>query len=80
MLEQSMQSPGGLVSIDAQTQHLFKTPRIGKIRRDGQFDIEWVDVKPQAPMPYPESRSPEQWNTLLEELYSGWGGRWSAPL
>ena len=78
MLEQSYQAPGGLVRIDPTTQHLFKTPRIGQIQADGQFSIQWVDVKPVAPMPYPESRSREQWNTLLDTLYEEWNEQWAA--
>ena len=78
MLLESIESPGGPLRFDSTTQHLFKTPRIGQIQPDGQFSIEWVDVKPVAPMPYPESRSPEQWNELLEELYQEWNSQWGA--
>ncbi len=78
MLLESIQSPGGPVRFDPVTQHLFKTPRIGQIQSDGQFSIEWVDVKPVAPMPYPESRSPEQWTELLDELYLEWNEQWAA--
>ena len=57
----------------------FKTPRIGQIGDDGQFEIVWQAVKPEAPAPYPPTRSPQEWNALVEDLYRGWGNHWSAP-
>ena len=69
----------GEVRVDAASQHLFKTPRIGRIRSDGQFDIVWTADTPIAPRPYPKSRTSAEWHALLSDLYNGWGERWSAP-
>jgi urea transport system substrate-binding protein len=79
MRNQRMRSPGGDVRVDPATQHTFKTPRIGRIRSDGQFDIIWTAEKPVRPSPYPDTRTTEQWRALLHDLYIGWGNRWSAP-
>jgi urea transport system substrate-binding protein len=80
MRNQRLRAPGGEVRIDATTQHTFKTPRIGQIREDGQFDIVWTSFETVEPQPYPPSRTAEQWRALLHDLHTGWGNRWSAPL
>ncbi|MDG2011928.1 MAG: transporter substrate-binding protein, partial [Pirellulaceae bacterium] len=41
MRNQRLQAPEGVVRIDPATQYTYKTPRIGKVRQDGQFDIVW---------------------------------------
>lgn len=76
---QRIESPGGLVRTDSATQHLFKTPRIGQITSAGQFEIVWTAAKLEPPLPYPASRTTEQWRALLHDLFTGWGNRWSAP-
>ncbi|MBX3439223.1 MAG: transporter substrate-binding protein, partial [Planctomycetaceae bacterium] len=78
MRNQRMQSPGGPVRIDPATHHTFKTPRIGRVLRTGQFEIVWTAGSPEPPDPYPPSRSAEQWQALLHDLYRGWNHRWSA--
>ena len=75
---QSFNAPEGVVYIDAETRHTWKTVRIGKIREDGQFDIVWSSEQPIRPVPYPVSRSKEKWNKFLWDLYGNWGNRWSA--
>ena len=49
---QTLQAPQGLVQIDAQTMHAFLTPRIGRSRADGGFDILRAAAAPVAPDPY----------------------------
>jgi urea transport system substrate-binding protein len=77
--DQKILAPEGEVTIDAATGHAFKTPRIGQINRDGQFEVIWSDVKPVPPLPFPPSRSRQAWEAFLLELYAGWGDRWEAP-
>ena len=77
MLNQRMQAPSGQVRIDPATQHTFKTPRIGRVQSDGQFEIVWTGVKPEPPNPYPETRTTQEWRALLHDLYAGWGNQWS---
>ena len=79
MRNQRMRAAEGEVRVDAGSQHLFKTPRIGRIQADGQFEIVWTADAPIAPRPYPKSRTSAQWHALLSDLYNGWGEQWSAP-
>ncbi len=49
------QAPGGLVKIDGETQHLYKTVRIGQVQADGQFKEVWNSGEPIKPDPYLKS-------------------------
>lgn len=55
-------APGGTVKIDGETQHLYKTVRIGKVRADGQFDEVWNSDELVKPDPYLKSY---EWATGL---------------
>jgi urea transport system substrate-binding protein len=76
---QSLNAPEGIVSIDPETQHAWRTVRIGRIGGDGQFTVVWSSQRPVRPLPYPMCQPPTFWNELLQRLYEGWGERWSAP-
>ena len=73
-----MIGPCGEVRIDPDTQHCFRTPRIGQITADGSFKIVWTAPEPLRPEPYPNTRSAEEWRTFLNDLFVGWGYRWAA--
>lgn len=75
--DQSYAAPGGLVYVDRFSQHLWKTVRIGKIQRDGQFEIVWSSGRPVRPIPFPAYRSTSEWESLLVKFYRGWGNHWS---
>jgi urea transport system substrate-binding protein len=45
-------APEGLVTIDGDNQHVYKTVRIGKIREDGLIDTIWETEEPVKPDPY----------------------------
>lgn len=79
MLHQRIDAPSGQLRIDPDTQHSFKTPMVGQIRGDGQFEILWAAPAPVRPQPYPATRSTADWKAFLHDLYTGWGERWSAP-
>lgn len=79
MQNQRMKAAEGDVRIDPGTQHLWKTPRIGKIQRDGQFEIVWTAPEPIEPLPYASSRTSEEWRAMLNDLHNGWGQNWAAP-
>ncbi len=76
---QSLAAPEGIVSIDSETRHTWKTVRVGKIRPDGQFEIVWSSETPTRPLPYPAFRSKPDWDAFLENLQTGWGGAWAHP-
>ena len=47
----SLSAPEGIVAVDADTRHLWKTVRIGKARADGQFEIVWQSPRLIRPAP-----------------------------
>jgi len=49
---QSIDAPQGRVTIDPETMHSFLTPRIGRSRKDFQFDILVEAACPVRPDPY----------------------------
>ena len=74
---QVLAAPEGIVYPDANTQHLWKAIRIGKIRKNGQFTIVWESGQPVRPVPYPPTRKPEDWQQFLTQLYEQWGKKWA---
>jgi urea transport system substrate-binding protein len=79
MRNQRMLSPGGEVRVDADSQHLWLTPRIGRVRDDGHFEVVWTAAAPEAPEPYPPSRTAADWKAFLHDLQREWKGQWTAP-
>jgi urea transport system substrate-binding protein len=79
MLMQSLDAPEGVISIDRDTQHTWRPFFIGKVQGDGRIEIVWTLGKPIRPVPFPFSRDRDQWEKFLENLQSGWGGKWQAP-
>jgi ABC-type branched-subunit amino acid transport system substrate-binding protein len=45
-------APQGRVKIDPDNNHVYTTPRIGRSRRDGAFDVVWQSPQPVKPDPY----------------------------
>lgn len=45
-------APGGVVRVDGDTQHTWKTVRIGQIREDGLIDEVWSSEGPIEPDPF----------------------------
>ena len=80
MLNQRLVAPEGEIRIDPDTQHCFKTPRVGQIQENGQFRIVWSAKEPIRPDPYPASRTAEDWKAFLHDLYAGWGNQWTSPV
>jgi urea transport system substrate-binding protein len=76
---QSFAAPEGIVYVDAENQHLWKTVRIGQVQADGQFAIVWTSARAIRPLPYPVFRLKAEWETWLDGLYRGWGGQWAHP-
>jgi len=82
--DQSFAAPEGLVYIDADTQHTWKTVRIGQIQSDGQFKIVWSSDKPIRPRPYPPYKTKAEWEEFLRQLTPAladqqWNGLWANP-
>jgi urea transport system substrate-binding protein len=60
-----------MVVVDPQTRHLWKTPRIGKVKPDAQFDIVWDAGRPLEPVPFPSYRYRDEWLQLLQSVAGG---------
>lgn len=68
LAHQSMDAPEGIVAVDFDTRHLWKTVRIGKARPDGQFDVVWQSGAPIHPSPFPFYRNRAEWRAALQKL------------
>lgn len=77
--KQSFLAPEGVVYVDLDNLHTWKSVRIGRIREDGQFDVVWSSARPVRPVPYPIYRSKADWERFLSDMYEGWGKRWANP-
>ncbi|MBW4023842.1 MAG: transporter substrate-binding protein [Proteobacteria bacterium] len=55
-----LQAPQGEVTIDADTMHAWLTPRIGRSRADGGFDIIEESAVPVRPDPYLVASTPRR--------------------
>lgn len=77
---QSLDAPEGIISIDPQTNHTWRPVYIGKARSDGQFDIKWTSEKPIRPIPYPITRTRDEWDGMLKSMFQGWKGSWANPV
>lgn len=79
MKDQSFDAPEGPVRIDPETQHTWKTFRIGQITSDRRFEVIYRSDQSIRPIPYHDSRTREQWDKFLDEWYQRWGGNWANP-
>jgi urea transport system substrate-binding protein len=66
LLRQSIKSPSGIAAIDADTRHLWKMIRVGRVRADGQFEQVFASSAPLRPAPWPGYRSRDAWQALLD--------------
>jgi urea transport system substrate-binding protein len=73
---QDWEAPGGPVRVDPATQHTDKVVRIGKVVDGRGFEVVYSSERPIAAVPYPDTRSREDWDRLLAELNRRWGGQW----
>ncbi|MDV7339572.1 urea ABC transporter substrate-binding protein [Terasakiella sp. A23] len=78
LLGQTLNAPSGIVYIDPNTQHTWRTVLIGQVRTDGNFDLIWDSGRPVRPVPYPGFFAKAKWEEFLSNLFEGWGGQWEA--
>jgi len=70
MLQHSTAAPSGIAAVDRGTRHRWKQVRMGKARSDEQFEVVWNSGETLPPNPFPDYRSPSEWQpqvTALEE-------------
>jgi branched-chain amino acid transport system substrate-binding protein len=65
LLDSEFMAPQGMVKIDAENHHAYLTPRIGRVRDDGQFDILQEAKQPVKPDPYLVAHSLEDWSARV---------------
>jgi len=66
LLRQTVSAPSGVAAIDANTRHLWKSLRIGRVGANGQFTPVYVSPRPLRPAPWPSHRHPEEWAQIVE--------------
>lgn len=50
--EIKINAPGGTIQVDGESQHMYKTVRIGKINENGLIDEVWASKGPVKPDPF----------------------------
>ena len=68
LAQQTLPAPEGIVAVDHETGHLWKTVLLGKARPDGQFDIVWKSAQPVHPAPFPFYHSRTEWLAVQQTL------------
>lgn len=76
---QTLEAPEGLIRMDGETQHLWKTVRVARFEPDSQFRVVWSTESPIKPEPFPASRSRSDWEDFLVGRFEDWGRKWTAP-
>ena len=70
---QSLDAPEGVVTVDSENLHNWRTFSLGKVRTDGQFEVVFSLTKPIPPVPFPATRPRKEWTALIESLPAGVG-------
>lgn len=65
LLGMELMAPQGMVKIDVDNHHAYLTPRIGRVRKDGQFDILHEAKQPVKPDPYLVEHSLDDWSARV---------------
>jgi urea transport system substrate-binding protein len=72
-------APEGIVSIDHDSLHSWKTVRIGQADATGQFHVVWQSNYPIQPSPFPLMVSKQQARDYIQGWYERWNRHWVAP-
>lgn len=65
---QAFNAPQGLIHIADKSLQMWQFARIGKIRSDKKFTILWSSAKAVQPVPYPPTRTVDEWKMLYMQL------------
>ncbi len=71
--------PIGELKIDPDTLHSWLPTRIGRIHADGSVEAVAGSETPIRPIPFPPSRTRNEWDRYLTDLFLGWDNQWQAP-
>lgn len=70
ILGMEFDAPQGLVKIDAENHHTYLTPRIGRAKADGQFEILREASHSIKPDPYLVDHSVDDWSLRIESSHT----------
>lgn len=70
-------APEGFIYVDSTSLYTWKTVYVGRLRSDGQFTIVWDSTRTVQPLEVPTFGTKQQWEQYIQDLYIGWGNRWS---
>lgn len=65
---QSLHAPGGPVSVDPGSLHVWHVARVLRMEEAGDWREAWTSGVPVRPLPFPAHRTREEWATLRERL------------
>jgi urea transport system substrate-binding protein len=74
---QGFLAPEGIVTVSS-NNHLFRNIILAKVYSKKKPEIIWESNQPIPPEPFLNYRDKKQWQDLLIEWYSNWGGKWGA--
>ena len=72
-------APQGPIRIDPATRHTVQLARVGRVDIAGRILKVHESPEPIDPIPFPTSRTRQEWLAFLGNLQSKWGGRWTNP-
>jgi len=71
-----IETPGGDLMVDLNGQHVEVVARVGQIDYAGSIKPVWEAEAPIDPVPYPITRTHEEWEGFQKKLFVGWKGTW----
>lgn len=71
-----LDTPAGELEVDQKERYVESTPRVGQIDYAGAIKQVWQAETPIDPVPYPISRTREEWESFQRTLFAGWKGTW----
>jgi len=76
---QTFDAPEGIIAIDPDTHHAWRSMRIAQVNAKQGFDVVWASEHPIHPEPYPFHILPSDARRMLQALYNHWNHAWAAP-
>jgi urea transport system substrate-binding protein len=73
----SFMGPAGMLYLEEDTRHTWKSMHVAKIGKDDRFHKEWSSGSPIKPKPF-YGLSKKSANAFLDGLKSRWNGNWGA--
>lgn len=75
----AINGPGGLLRVDAGSNHLSKQFRLARINKGNRIEVIETSLTALEARIFPLSRTRTHWENFLSGLYAGWGNHWANP-